>query len=314
MSDSNQPEWKLLEKVALASVNEQKKARRWGILFKILTFVYLFALFSALFSQDETAEWKDTLEPHVAVIDVQGIIASEEPASAAIINTSLRDAFANDMVKAVILNVNSPGGSPVQSSFVYDEIKRLREQRPEVKVYAAIADLGASGAYYIAAAADEIYADPSSLVGSIGVISASFGFDQAMAKHGIERRLFIAGQNKAMLDQFSPLDPVDAAHWQLVLQSTHETFIDRVKRGRGDRLKSDASLFTGYVYSGEQAKELGLIDGFGSVSYIAREIVGIDSVENYTVPPSPFERMLRDLGLAVSSGVTQALYSAPRLY
>lgn len=306
--------WELMEKTLLVSVQEQRRARRWGIFFKILTFAYLFAavmLFSPFASMDAN---QVTNKPHVAVIELRGLIADQQEASADNLITSLRRAFEDENTRAVILRINSPGGSPVQSGYVYDEIKRLRALHPDTKLYAVITDLGASGAYYIAAAADEIYADKASLVGSIGVTAAGFGFVGTLDKLGIERRTYTAGEHKAFLDPFQPEKPDERAFWQSVLQTTHQQFIDQVRAGRGDRLKEHPDMFSGLVWSGEQAVEMGLIDGLSSTSAVARDLVGIEETVDFTHRESPFERFARQLG--TSMGNTLALHlglSAPVL-
>ena len=215
--------------------------------------------------------------------------------------TGLRDAFEDTNTRGVILRINSPGGSPVQSGYVYDEIMRLKGLYPNVKVYAVISDIGASGAYYIAAAADEIYADKASLVGSIGVISSSFGFVDALDKLGVERRVFTSGENKAFLDPFSPLKKTDKAFWQNVLSVTHKQFIAQVKKGRGDRLKSTSKVFSGLIWTGEQALEMGLVDGLGSTGFVAREVIGEENIVDFTLKRSPFEEFADRLGIAAAS-------------
>lgn len=224
--------WKLLEKVVLAGVQEQRRARRWGIFFKSLTFIYLFVVllaFSPFGSLEKSASRSGS---HTALIEVKGMIADDEPASADNIVTALRAAFKDEGTKGIVLRINSPGGSPVQSGYIYDEIRRLRGEHPNVKVYAVISDLGASGAYYIASAADQIYADKASLVGSIGVTAASFGFVGTMEKLGVERRVYTSGEHKSFLDPFQPQKPEETQFWQQVLDTTHKQFIDSVKRAR----------------------------------------------------------------------------------
>ena len=294
--------WKLLEKTLLAGVQEQRRARRWGIFFKLLTFVYLFGallMFSPLLKMGDGK----TVESHTAVINVRGMIADEEAASADNIVGALRTAFEDSNTKGVVLRINSPGGSPVQSGYIYDEIRRLRGEYPAIKVYAVIADLGASGAYYIASAADEIYADKSSLVGSIGVTAATFGFVETMDKLGVERRVYTSGEHKAFLDPFQPEKPEETEFWRNVLATTHRQFIDSVKQGRGDRLQvaGHPELFSGLIWSGEQALELGLIDGLGNASYVAREVIGEDELVDFTVKESPLERFTKQLGVSIGS-------------
>ncbi len=305
-ADESPKEWKLIEKLLLASGKEQRRARRWGIAFKLLTFVYLFALLFLLSPALKMDSAVGVVASHTALVDVRGVIAEGELASADHLVTGLRAAFDNKHTKGVILRINSPGGSPVQAGYVYDEIKRLRALHPQKRLYAVISDLGASGGYYIAAAADEIYADKASLVGSIGVISSSFGFSDAMKRLGVERRVFTAGESKAFLDPFSPMKEADTEFWQSVLSVTHQQFIDQVKRGRGDRLKEDDKLFSGLIWSGEQALQLGLIDGLGSTGYVARDIIGEEVIVDYTPKLSPFEQFTDRFGASV--GRTMANY------
>lgn len=294
--------WRLLEKAVLAGVQEQRRARRWGIFFKLLTFLYLFGallMFSPLFDLQKTAARGET---HTALVEVRGMIADNEAASADNIVSSLRAAFEDPKTKGVVLRINSPGGSPVQSGYIYDEIRRLRGEHPNTKVYAVITDLGASGAYYIASAADEIYADKASLVGSIGVTAASFGFVDLMGKLGVERRVYTSGEHKAFLDPFQPQKDDETRFWQGVLDTTHRQFIESVKKGRGDRLKVDGhpELFSGLVWSGEQALELGLVDKLGSTSYVAREVIGAKEIVDYTKQDTPFDRFAKRLGASMA--------------
>ncbi|WP_349976533.1 S49 family peptidase [Pseudomonas sp. WHRI 8519] len=300
--------WKLLEKTVLASVQEQRRARRWGIFFKLLTFVYLFGVLALFLPWTDMDKAASRGTNHTALVEVRGVIADQEAASADNLVKSLREAFKDPKTKAVIMRINSPGGSPVQAGYVYDEIRRLRGEYPDIKLYAVIADLGASGAYYIASAADEIYADKASLVGSIGVTAAGYGFVGSMEKLGVERRTYTAGEHKAFLDPFSPEKPEERAFWQGVLNTTHQQFIAMVKQGRGDRLKDKEhpELFSGLVWSGEQAKALGLVDGLGSASYVAREIVGEKELVDFTVEESPFDRFSKRLGASVAEKL--ALY------
>lgn len=293
--------WQLLEKTLLASVQEQRRARRWGIFFKSLTFLYLFGAL-VLFSPAISLQQTGGSGSHTALIEIRGMIADKEAASADNIVGSLRKAFKDDKTKAVILRINSPGGSPVQSGYIYDEIRRLRAEHADIKLYAVITDLGASGAYYIASAADAIYADKASLVGSIGVTAAGFGFVGTMEKLGVDRRLYTSGEHKAFLDPFQPQREDETLFWQSVLDTTHRQFINSVKQGRGERLKDaeHPELFSGLVWSGEQALELGLIDGLGSTSYVAREIVGEKELVDYTVQETPFDRFAKRLGASMA--------------
>ena len=317
MTDTNvdSKTWKLLEKAVLSSVTEQRRTRRWGIFFKILTFTYLFgalALFSPLMSGGKGV----STGAHTALIEVRGMIADQESASADNIVSALRTAFDDKNTKAIVLRINSPGGSPVQSGYIYDEIRRLRSLHPDIKVYAVISDLGASGAYYIASAADEIYADKSSLVGSIGVTAAGFGFVGTMEKLGVDRRLYTSGEHKAFLDPFQPQNNEETAFWQEVLQTTHKQFIASVKQGRGDRLKDaeHPELFSGLIWSGEQALELGLIDALGNSSFVAREVIGQKEIVDFTLQESPFDRFAKKFGASVAERMAiWAGFNGPQL-
>lgn len=299
-------EWKLIEKV-VGSINvEQRRARRWGIFFKLMTFAYLFIALAIFAPSNVDTSDLGVDGEFTALVEVKGVIADGEEASADLIVTGLRNAFDAEGTKAVVLRINSPGGSPVQSGYVYDEIMRLRDLHPEVPVYAVISDLGASGAYYIAAAANEIYADKASLVGSIGVVGSGFGFVEAMDKLGVERRQFTAGEHKAFLDPFTPLNKEEKAFWEGVLATTHNQFIEQVKKGRGDKLAQDAKLFSGLVWTGEQALSLGLVDGLGSSSYVARELVGAEKIVDFTPQPTPFEALVGRLGASMGKAIATA--------
>ncbi|OEY68041.1 S49 family peptidase [Marinobacter sp. X15-166B] len=302
-------DWKLIEKLVLSVQAEQRKSRRWGIFFKLMGFAYLFVLLY-LFVLPTLDSFGTVVGDHTAVVEVSGEISAEEYASADSIVGALREAFAEPAAKAVVLRINSPGGSPVQAGYVYDEIVRLRAEYPDKKVYAVIADIGASGAYYIAAAADEIYADKASLVGSIGVVGGGFGFTGALDKLGIERRLYTAGENKGFLDPFSPERADEVAFWEQVLATTHQQFIDQVRKGRGDRLAEDERVFSGLIWTGEQALELGLVDGLGSTSYVARNIVGQENLIDYSRGVSPFRELIDRLGVSVGAGIARSVFQS----
>jgi protease-4 len=297
-----------LERFVSENFSEQRRARRWGILFKTLTFVYLFVVL-ILFVSSGYVTGPKVGEAHTAMVSVSGVIAADQAANANTIVTGLRRAFEAEHSAAVVMVVNSPGGSPVQSGYVYDEIWRLREKYPDKKLYSVITDLGASGGYYMAVAANEIYADKASLVGSIGVTASSFGFVDAIERLGVERRHFTSGEHKAFLDPFSPLKSEEGEFWAGVLANVHAQFIEVVRRGRGDRLKSlpGADIFSGLIWSGEQALELGLIDGLGSPGFVAREIVGVEEVVDYTVKPSPVEALVKQLGVSVGRGAVSSV-------
>ena len=305
-------ERELLSRVALASVAEQRRARRWGIFFKSLFLLYLFALLMLYLPED----WGGRALPvgtHTALVEIQGVIADDADASADVIVTGLRAAFEDNRTAGVIVRINSPGGSPVQAGYINDEIKRLRAEYPDIPLYAVITDICASGGYYIAAAADEIYADKASIVGSIGVIMNGFGFVGAIDKLGIERRLLTSGESKGFLDPFSPLKDTDVTHIQGMLTNIHEQFISVVKEGRGDRLKEDPSLFSGLIWTGEQGLELGLVDALGSASYVAREVIGAEDIIDFTPRPRFMDRLAQRFGAAMGRGMAQLLGSSVEL-
>jgi len=288
-----------------ASLVEQRRARRWGILFKGLFLAYLVALL-VLFQYDagDAADAPDG--EHTALVDLSGIIADGNDADADTVTQGLRRAFEDEATAAVILRINSPGGSPVQSRYLYDEIRRLRTLHPDTPLYAVIVDVGASGGYYVAAAADRIYASSSSLVGSIGVRMDGFGLEEAMQRLGIERRLMTAGENKGLLDPFSPVDPKQKAHVQAMLDDIHAQFIAAVREGRGDRLKEDSAIFSGLVWTGEQGLALGLVDGLGSSGYVAREVVGVEKIVDFTAKRDFWQRFVDRLGTTFANALAEA--------
>lgn len=305
-------EWRLIEKTMMSMQAEQRRSRRWGILFKTLVLLYLFALlftFNSPFGAGDLTPGSS--EPHTALVDVQGAIVQGQDASADHLVTALENAFANEYSRGVILRINSPGGSPVQADYVYQAINRLRDEYPGKKLHAVISDIGASGAYYIAAAADRIHANPSSLVGSIGVRGGGFGFTGAMEKLGVERRMYTSGKNKAFLDPFLPEDPEQVAFWERVLDRTHDQFIERVREGRGDKLKeSEAGLFSGLIWTGQKARELGLVDSFNSAGQVARNVIGAEAIVDYSYEPSPLQRIMRSVGSSVGQGITETLINS----
>lgn len=300
-------EREFLDKIVMASVAENRKSRRWGIFFKFLTFTYLFILLALMVWSDKLDMSQAGLKDHTALVKVEGIIGPDTKASADKVVTGLRNAFEDKKTKAVILRINSPGGSPVQSRYINEEITRLKQKYPKIPVYAVVTDMCASGGYYIAAAADEIYADQGSIVGSIGVLINGFGFVEGMHNLGIERRLLTAGENKGILDPFSPLSDKDRGYLQSMLDQLHEQFIGKVKEGRGERLKYEEfpEVFSGLFWSGEEAKKIGLIDGFGSSSYVAREIVGVEDIVDYTAKDDVWDRLAERLGAGVAQGMAQ---------
>lgn len=305
-------EKELITKLTMGALTEQRRARRWGVFFKLFMVAYVLVFLFAFMPDSDggLGVGKD----HTALIEIRGAIASDTEANADDIVAALRDAFDDKHTKGIILRINSPGGSPVQAGYVNDEIKRLRDLNPEIPVYAVVADMCASGGYYIAVAADEIYADKASMVGSIGVVMSSFGFVDTMEKLGVERRLLTAGESKGFLDPFSPSKSSDLAHVGTMLGGIHQQFIEIVKSGRGERLKDDPTLFTGLVWTGEQALELGLIDGLGSASYVAREVIGETNIVDYTYRPDPIQQFAEKLGLgAAKAGINLLGLDAARL-
>jgi len=293
-----------ITKLAESSLREQKRARNWSIFFKFLTFAYLVTLL-VVFTESDISTTNITTK-HTALINLTGMIAESEKASADNIVTALRNAFDNKKTAGVILRINSPGGTPVQAGYIYDEIVRLRAKHPDTPLYAVITDMCASGGYYVAAAADKIFADKASIVGSIGVRMDNFGFVEAMKKLGIERRTLTAGENKALLDPFSPVNKDVNKHMQTMLTGIHQQFIDAIKKGRGERLKQDVKgLFSGLIWTGEQSLEIGLVDELASSSHVAREVIGVEYVVDYTLTEDLLERLTKRVGAAMASTLIQ---------
>ena len=300
----NKEQWQadVINRLAFAAVNEQRRHRRWSIFFKALFFAYLLLILLMAYLPSDTGKTKlGKAGSHTALVEVKGIIADGAEAGADNIIQGLRAAFKQENAKAVILRINSPGGSPVQAGYVYDEIKRLRKKYKKKKVYAVITDICASGGYYIAAAADEIYADKASIVGSIGVLMNSFGFDKAIEKLGIERRLYTAGEHKGFLDPFSKANQEDVKHIKQLLGTIHTQFINTVKEGRGKRLMDDEKVFSGLVWTGEESVGMGLTDGLGSSSFVAREIIEAEKIIDYTPRPNYLDRFADRLGVAMAN-------------
>lgn len=301
-------EWEkaVLEKLAFAALHEQRSTRRWGIFFKLLTFSYLVAiLMIAVYPQMETGKHSD--QQQVAVIDVLGMIAEGEAANADSIIDGLRDAAKDSNTKGIILNINSPGGSAVQAAYVYDEIRRQKAEHPNLPIYSVVSDICASGGYYIAAASDKIYVSPASLIGSIGVVMNGFGFSNVLEKLGVERRLMTAGEHKAMLDPFSPVNQQESQHMQGLLDQVHQQFINAVRQGRGDRLKETPEMFSGLIWSGEQSVKLGLADAFGSIDSVARNDFGSEETVNFTPQEHLIDRLAGKFGAAFGHSIATAL-------
>lgn len=302
MSDQNNWERGVLEKLAMSAIQEQRRARHWSIFFKTLTFGYLFLLLFLVMTWDDGNK-----EPsigggkHTALIDLQGVIAPDTAANADDIISSLQDAFANEHTQGVVLRINSPGGSPVQSGYINDEIRRLRAAHPAVPLYVVVEDVCASGGYYVAAAADKIFVSKASMVGSIGVLMDGFGFTGAMEKLGVERRLVTAGENKGFLDPFSPSSPTQQQYAKKMVGEIHQQFIDVVRQGRGKRLKQSPELFSGLVWTGERSIELGLADAVGSLDSVAREIIKAERIVDFTVHEGLADRLAQRFGAGVAS-------------
>lgn len=307
---TDDPNWQkdVLSKLLFASLEEQKKTRRWNLIFKGLFIGYLFLLLLVMLIPG-TGQEKLPMGKHTALVEVKGVIASDSDASADKVVTGLREAFEEDKAVGVIIRINSPGGSPVQAGYINDEIKRLRKKYPKKKVYAVVSDLCASGGYYIAAAADQIYADKASVVGSIGVVMNGFGFVESMDKLGIERRLYTAGDNKGFLDPFSPEKKDEVKHVETLLSQIHQQFIDVVKAGRGEKIKDENKLFSGLIWTGEEAVKLGLVDALGSSSYVAREVIKAEDIVDYTPKPSYLDRIADRFGLVVANKLAETLQS-----
>jgi protease-4 len=297
----------LIERVLMANVQEQRRARRWGIFWRILSFTVVLAIFATTFFSGARTAGAPPSERHTALVDLSGVIQSQGEASAEVINESLRQAFDSKAAAGIILRINSPGGSPVQSGLVFDEIRRLRALHEDKKIITVVEDVAASGGYYIAAATDAIYVDKASLVGSIGVRMDSFGFTEAMRKLGVERRVITAGENKALLDPFLPVDPKQKAAVQSMLGEVHQQFIDAVKLGRGDRLKPNPDLFTGMVWTGAKSVELGLADALGTVDSVAREVFKAEDVVDYTLQLNLAERLAKRFGASVGESMANVI-------
>lgn len=294
------PQWEraVLEKVALAAIQEQRRSRQWGMFFKMMVLLYLFALLfigMGWFGGSEASKGS-----HTALVDVSGVIAPGSMASADKVIAGMQAAFKDRNTKGVILRINSPGGSPVQAGYINDEIRRLRSKHPEVPLYAVVEDVCASGGYYIAAAADRIYVDKASIIGSIGVLMDGFGFTGTMEKLGVERRLLAAGKNKGFLDPFSPIQPEQTVHAETMLDDIHQQFISVVRQGRGKRLKETPDMFSGLLWVGQKSIDLGLADALGSLDYVAREVIKAEDIVDYTQQENIAERFARRFGAAAA--------------
>jgi protease IV len=309
--DRRAPGWEreLVERFAYETLAEQRRGRRWKIFFRFFFSAYV-AILLLLPLLLGTLSKASLASRYTALVELDGEISTDSLANADFIIDGLRRAFKDKASVGVIIRANSPGGSPVQSGYIYDEIKRLRAKYPDKPVYGVVTDMCASGCYYALAATDKIYADRASIVGSIGVLMNGFGFVDTMKKLGVERRLITAGENKAILDPFSPLRPADLSHTRKLLGTVHEQFIQRVRDGRGDRLKETKEIYSGLFWSGEQAQKLGLIDDFGSASFVAREVVGAEDIVDFTVREDVFDRFARRFGAAAAQALGMKLLGA----
>ena len=310
MYEDNTQAIQALKDVALEGIKEQRRARRWGIFFKLFFVAYLLIALFALFGMGEPDGKLASADKITAVVDINGVIMDGAAASAEMVLPSLKDAFENKKTKGIILHINSPGGSPVQAGLINDEIRRLKAEHKDIPVYAVVSDMCASGGYYIAVAADEIYADKASIVGSIGVRMDNFGFTGLMEKLGVERRLYTAGANKGMLDPFLPKNPDQAAFVHKMLETTHQQFINVVKEGRGKRLQDNPDLFSGLFWTGEDALTLGLIDGLGSDAFVARDKIGAEDMVNFTTEKDLLQRLSERVETSVQALIS--LDAAPR--
>ncbi len=312
MNDTNPPpqsdnwERQVLEKLARGALDEQRRARRWGIFFKLLGFTYLIVV---LVLASGWIGGRDSKLPgrHTALVELNGVIHAQGEASADRINQALKEAFEDEKTAGVVMRINSPGGSPVQAGQINSEIKRLRALHPKVPLYAVVDDICASGGYYVAAAADKIFVDQASIVGSIGVLMDGFGFTGTMEKLGVERRLITAGDNKGFLDPFSAINPTHKAYAEQLLKEVHSQFVDVVRQGRGQRLKETPDLFSGLVWSGKQSIDVGLADAVGSLDSVARDVIKAEHVVDFTNRENFAERVARRFGAGVSQVLLQAI-------
>jgi protease-4 len=303
----NDGQWEreLVTKLATAALKEQRRARLWGIFFKLLTFGYItLVLLMAV-------DWKRADvgggKKHTAMVELNGLIAPGTDASAEKITGALQAAFKDKNTQGVVVRCNSPGGSPVQAQTIYDEMKRLRKKYPDIPLYAVIEDVCASGGYFVAAGADRIYVGKASIVGSIGVLMNGFGFTGLMDKLGVERRLITAGENKGMLDPFSPLDEKDKEHVKKMMGDIHQQFISVVREGRGKRLKESPEIFSGLIWTGERSVDLGLADGIGSLDSVARDVIKAEEIRDFTITEGIAEKFARRFGAAASNAFVETL-------
>jgi protease IV len=300
-------EREVLEKIALAAVTEQTRARRWGVFFKCLTFGYLTVVMGVALYPSMKKEISGDGKDHTAVVDIVGVIAEGKDVNAENVIKSLRAAVKDKNTKGIILHSNSPGGSPVQSAYIYDEIRNIKKLNPTLPIYAVVSDICASGCYYIASATDKIFVSPASLIGSIGVIMDGFGFVDTMKMVGVEHRLITSGAHKAMLSPFAPSKADETAYMQSLLNQVHQQFIAAVKQGRGDRLKETPDTFSGLVWTGEEGIKLGIADAVGSDSSVAKDLIGADRLVNFTESEQLIDKIMDKMGASFGHALGSVL-------
>lgn len=308
---SAEPNWErsVIEKLALAALTEQTRARRWGVFFKSLLFVYLVGILLIAMYPKFKGDIGGDGKYHTAVVDIVGMIAEDKSANAESVIEGLRNAVKDKNTKGIILHANSPGGSPVQSAYIYDEIRKIKKEHPKLPIYSVVSDICASGCYYVAAASDKIYVNQASLIGSIGVLMDGFGFVDTLQKLGIERRLLTAGTHKAMLDPYSPPKEDETRFMQDLLDQVHQQFIGAVKAGRGKRLKESPELFSGLIWTGEQGIKLGIADAYGSADYVAKVVIGAEKQVDFTQQERLIDRIAGKLGTAFGQSINNMVQS-----
>ncbi len=300
----------IVQRLAFAAINEQRRSRRWRIFFLVLTFLYLTPVLLITLDVSDMNIFnmkKGSTEKHTAVVKMYGVIAGDSEASAENIISGLEDAFDDKNTAGVVLEINSPGGSPVQSAYIYDEMMRLKKEHEGIPLHVVVTDMAASGGYFVAAAGDNIYVNKSSLVGSIGVRMDSFGLVELIKKLGIERRLLTAGEHKGLLDPFLPQNELEKQHLQSMLDQVHQHFIDSVKQGRGERLQQSPDLFSGLVWSGEDAIKLGLADDFGSTAQVARDVIKQETVVDFSNKELLLDRIANRVGASFGTVINQSI-------
>jgi protease-4 len=294
----------LVTKLATAALKEQRRARLWGIFFKLLTFAYITLILIMAVDWQGRADIASG-KKHTAMVEVNGVIGPGTEASAEKVTTALQAAFKDKNTQGVVMRINSPGGSPVQAQTIYDEMRRLKKKYPDIPLYAVVEDICASGGYFIAVGADRIYVGKASIVGSIGVLMNGFGFTGLMEKLGVERRLITAGENKGMLDPFSPLDEKDKQHAKELMKDIHEQFIGVVREGRGKKLKETPEMFSGLIWTGQKSIELGLADGIGSLESVARDVVKAEDIVDFTQKDNVAEKLAKRFGFGAASALLE---------